>query len=115
MAAWLIPALKAVLPHVGTIVSAATPAFTKKRTEVMANVNETALLQQQVAELQTAASQNAAHIKELAEQLRSTVAALEDAAASGAAKLRRAVLLCVVASVISLLSLCAVLFAVVGR
>lgn len=115
MAAWLIPALKAVLPHVGAIVSAATPAFTKKRTEVMANVNETALLQQQVAELQTAASQNAAHIKELAEQLRSTVAALEDAAASGAAKLRRAVLLCVVASVISLLSLCAVLFAVVGR
>ncbi len=30
MPAWLIPALKAVLPHVGSIVSAAAPVFTKK-------------------------------------------------------------------------------------
>ena len=95
--------------------SAATPAFTKQRTEVMATVNETALLQQQVAGLQTAASQNEAHIKELAEQLRSTVAALEAAAAVGAAKLRRDELLCVVAAVISMLTHSAVQFAVVGR
>ena len=31
MTAWLIPALKLVLPHVGTIFSAATPVFTKKK------------------------------------------------------------------------------------
>src|SRR3569832_466014 len=34
MAAWLIPALKAVLPHVGTIVSAAAPAFKKKNKKI---------------------------------------------------------------------------------
>ena len=33
MAAWLIPALKLVLPHVGTIFSAAAPVFTKKKVE----------------------------------------------------------------------------------
>ena len=115
MAAWLIPALKAVLPHVGTIVSAATPAFTKKRAEVMANVNETALLQQQIGELQAAASQNSVHIKELAEQLQSTVAALEDAAAIVAAKQRRTVVLCVAAMMMSALSLAAVLLVVMGR
>lgn len=116
MAAWLIPALKAVLPHVGTIVSAAAPAFTKKKAvEVMANVNETALLQQQIGELQTAASQNAAHIKELAEQLRSTVSALEEAAAIAEEKLRRTLVLCGIAGALSVLSLCGVLFMIAAR
>ena len=31
MAGWLIPALKAMLPHVGDIISAAKPVLTKKR------------------------------------------------------------------------------------
>ena len=67
MAAWLIPALKLVLPHVGTIFEAAAPVFTKKKPEEAPNQN--ALLQQQITELQAAASQNAAHIKDLAAQL----------------------------------------------
>ena len=33
MPSWLIPALKAVLPHVGTIVDAARPVFTRKKPE----------------------------------------------------------------------------------
>ena len=33
MAAWLIPALKMVLPHMGTILSVATPVFTKKKSD----------------------------------------------------------------------------------
>jgi hypothetical protein len=70
MAAWLIPALKAVLPHVGTIISVATPVFTRKKAG--AAPNQTALLQQQVSELQSAASQNAASIKALAAQLQRT-------------------------------------------
>jgi hypothetical protein len=37
MAGWLIPALKAVLLHVGTIISAAKPVFTKKSDETGAN------------------------------------------------------------------------------
>lgn len=115
MAAWLIPALKAVLPHVGTIVSAAAPAFTKKKIEVMANVNETALLQQQISELQSAAAQNAGHIKELAEQLQDTVAALEQAASIAQSKLQRAILLCVIAAGLSVASLVVVLYVVFAQ
>lgn len=109
MAAWLIPALKAVLPHVGSIISAAGPAFTRKRTDAAAN--ETLLLQQQIAELQSAATQNAAHIKELAEQLQSTVAALEDAALNAQKKLRRTFLFCLAATALSVLALCVALLA----
>jgi hypothetical protein len=107
MAAWLIPALKAVLPHVGTIISAASPAFTRKKTDA----NQTLLLQEQIAELQSAASQNAVHIKELAEQLQTTLAVLEDAALIAQKKLRWVVLLCLVATALSALALCVVLLA----
>ena len=103
MAAWLIPALKAVLPHVGTIISAAAPAFTKKR--LVEATNQTLLQQQQIGELQAAATQNAANIKELAAQLQDTVAALEQAAAVAEARLRRAYLLSVAAVALSLASL----------
>jgi len=113
MPAWLIPALKAVLPHIGTIISAAAPVFTKKNADAVAN--QTLLLQQQITELQSAASQNAAHIKELAAQLQSTVAALEQAASIAEAKLRRALLLCVASTVISVISLCIALVLIFGR
>lgn len=109
MAAWLIPALKAVLPHVGTIISTAVPAFTKRHTDAAAN--QTLLLQQQIAELQSAASQNAAHIRELAEQLQTTVAALEAAALIAQKKLRWVVLFCLAATGFSALALCVVLLA----
>ena len=101
MAAWLIPALKAVLPHIATIIAAAAPVFTRKG----ADAANQALLQQQIAELQSAASQNAQHIRELAAQLQSTVAALEQGAAIAEAKLRRAILVCVAAAVVSAVSL----------
>jgi uncharacterized protein YlxW (UPF0749 family) len=103
MAAWLIPALKLVLPHVGTIFSAAAPVFTKKKVEEA--VDKTALLQQQITELQAAASQNATHIKELAAQLQSTVTALEQAAEIAESKMRRAILFCVVGLVASVAAL----------
>ncbi len=111
MAPWLIPALKAVLPHVGTIISAASPVFTKKRTDAPAD--QSALLQQQVSELQSAVSQNAANIKELAAQLQSTFAALEQAASTAEANLRRTRLLCVASVALSATALCATLFMVV--
>ncbi len=87
MATWLIPALKAVLPHIGTIISATAPAFTKKGAE--ASPDQTQLLQQQISELQAAASQNATHVKELAEQLQRTVAAIEQAASVATANHQR--------------------------
>lgn len=113
MAAWLIPALKAVLPHVGTILSAAAPVFTKKNAAALSN--QTLLLQQQITELQSAAAQNAAHIKELAAQLQSTVAALEQAAAIAEAKLRRALVLCLVATLLSTIALCVALFLIFAQ
>jgi multidrug resistance efflux pump len=108
MAAWLIPALKAVLPHVGTIISAATPVFTKKKVDAAAN--QTALLQQQIGELQSAVSQNAANIKELAAQLQSTVTALEQAAVTAEANLKRTRLLSAAAVILSVIALCAGFF-----
>ncbi len=113
MPAWLIPALKAVLPHIGSIISAAAPVFTRKNADAVAN--QTLLLQQQITELQSAASQNAAHIKELAAQLQSTVAALEQAASIAEAKLHSALLLCVASTAISAVSICIALVLVFWR
>lgn len=101
MAVWLIPALKAILPHIGTILSVAVPVFTKKNADADANQ---ALLQQQITELQSAASQNALHIKELAAQLQRTVAALEQAASVAEARLRRVYAVCFVAIILATLS-----------
>ncbi len=106
MPAWLIPAIKAVLPHVGTIVSAASPVFTRKST-----VAERDVLQQQITELQAAASANDAHIKELAVQVKNTVELLEMAERSRQ-RLRG---LCVGAGAIAVLSLCTAMFAVFAR
>ena len=99
MAGWLIPALKAVLPHVGDILAAAKPVFTRKRPET----GEQAV--QQISELQAAVTQNAEHIRELAAQLQSTVAALEKAAEIAEARLRRAIMFCAIAVALSLFSL----------
>ena len=87
MPSWLWPAVKLILPHVGNIVAAAKPAFTRKFGDPE---EQPGVVQQQIAELQSAASQNAAHVKELAEQLRLTVAALEQAAVETEKRLRRA-------------------------
>jgi hypothetical protein len=101
MAGWLIPALKAVLPHVGDIVAAAKPVFTKKKPEAGAPGGEA----QQIAELQGAVSQNAEHVRELAAQLQSTVTAIEKGAEVAESRLRRAVLFCAVAVALSLFAL----------
>jgi len=108
MAMWLIPALKAVLPHIGTIISATAPAFTKKGEE--ATPDQTHLLQKQISELQVAASQNATHVKELAEQLQRTVAAIEEAALVAKITHQRAWQVSLAAITISVIALFAVMF-----
>ncbi|MBC7982641.1 MAG: hypothetical protein H7Y02_02185 [Candidatus Obscuribacterales bacterium] len=113
MPVWLLPALKAVIPHIGTILSTAAPVFTRKPADTSPNQNQ--LLQQQITELQTVALDNAAHIKELAAQIQTTVAALEEAAIVAAAKLKRVWYLCVTATGLSLLSVCTAVFVVVTR
>jgi hypothetical protein len=109
MANWLLPTLKAVLPHVTEIVAKALPRFTRKKPEVGAAPAD--VVQQQIAELQAAVGQNAGHVQELASQLQSTVAALEQAAAQAEARLRRAVVLSAVAAALSVVALFAALAA----
>jgi hypothetical protein len=92
MPAWLIPALKAALPHVGTILSAAAPVFTKKSADVAAN--QPSMLQQQVTELQAAVAKNDTHIKDLAMQMRTTLEALEQGAALAERRYQRILTMC---------------------
>lgn len=112
MAAWLIPAIKAVLPHVGTIIATAAPVFTSKKADA-AN-QQGLLLQQQITELQSAASRNAEQIKALATQLQDTLTALERAAAVADARARRMALWCGAAALFSLTAVGFALFALLS-
>ena len=106
MPAWLIPAVKLILPHVGNIVAAATPHFTKRK-----EAADQHTVQQQIAELQAAASENAALVKELAEQLQITVTALEQAAAVNQERVRRLYAISVTAMLVALVALFIAVFA----
>lgn len=108
MPAWLIPALKALVPHIGTIVSAAAPVFTRRSADAAAN--QASLLQQQITELQVAASANDAHIKALALQMQNAVAALEEETALAEKRYRHAMVLVISSLALSTISLGAVLY-----
>ncbi|MNJ87837.1 hypothetical protein D3C87_53720 [compost metagenome] len=101
MYTWLLPAVKAVLPHVGTIISAALPVFQSRKIDENAATQE-ALLQKQITELQDVASQNAVHIKELAEQLKQMVVTLEQGVIANERRYRRLTLLSGIASLLSI-------------
>jgi hypothetical protein len=103
MPAWVFPALKAVLPHVGTILSAAAPVFTKKSADAAAN--QTSMLQQQVTELQAAAARNDTHIKDLAMQMRTTLEALEQGAALAERRYQRILTMCIATTVVAAVSM----------
>lgn len=75
MAVWL-PVLKAALPYISNIVAAALPAFTQRKTAEAAGAAD--LINQQISELQTAVTGNAAALKTLAEQVEKTLTALDD-------------------------------------
>ena len=108
MPAWLLPVVKFILPHLGSIVLASKPTFTRRKEgETGAGV-----VQEQIAELQAAVSENASHIKALAEQLRLTVRALEEGAAVAEKRMRRIYALVVIAALFSLAALGAVLYLV---
>lgn len=72
MPAWL-PLLKASLPYVTQIVATALPAFTAKPAEEETDD----LTAQQIAELQSAATNNAESIHVLAEKLQQTIEGIE--------------------------------------
>jgi len=114
MAAWLLPAVKVILPYLSSIVAAATPVFTTRKSDE-ATAAQAHLLQQQIAELQSAASQNAVLIKELAEQLQKTVFALEQGASLAESRFKRTAALCIGAIVVSIIALCVSFIALFGR
>lgn len=104
MYSWLLPAVKAILPHVGTIIDTALPAF--KSRKVDANMaTQDALLQQQITELQEVASHNAVHIKDLAEQLKKVVLTLEQDALAHQRRYRRLAILSWTALAVALLAI----------
>ena len=110
MPAWLLPAVKLILPHVTDIVKAAKPAFTRFTGKAV-DEQQGDVVQRQITELQAAASQNAVHVKELAEQLRLTVTALEQAAATAEKRLKRVYALAFGAIFVSIAALVTALFA----
>ncbi len=112
--AWFGPAIRAVLPYLGSIVAASLPAFTTRKSEGAADA-QAKLLKQQITELQSAASQNAEHIRELAGQVQKTVAALEQEAAAAEKAHKRAVALSIGAIVLSCAALGISLVVLFGR
>ena len=107
MPSWLLPAVRLILPHVGTVIAAAKPVFTKRR-----EAADQATVQQQIAELQQAATENAALIKELAEQLQTTVNALEQAATATQERVRRLYAISVTAMLVALAALLVAIVAI---
>lgn len=102
-----------VLTNLDTIIGVVKPAFTRKKVEGLPS--QTELLNQQILELQAAASSNADQIRQLAAQLKEVVAALEQAARSAQAERERLRRLCLVAIAISVVSIVAVIALIIGR
>jgi hypothetical protein len=75
---------KLVLNNLDTIIGVVRPAFTRKKVDALPN--QTDLLNQQIAELQAAASGNAEQIKQLAAQVKEMVEALAASATEAAAQ-----------------------------
>ena len=73
-----------VLGNLDNIMKVVRPVFTRKKLEDV--TDRTALLDQQIAELQAAAASNAEQIRELAVQLKEVVAALAQSAAEVSAE-----------------------------
>ena len=83
---WLVVG-KLVLNNLDTIIGVVRPAFTRKKVDELPT--QTDLLNQQIAELQAAASSNSEQIARLAAQLKEVVAALEQAGTEAAAQRAR--------------------------
>ena len=109
MPAWLLPAVKLILPHVGNIVAAAKPHFTKRK-----EAADQSTVQQQIAELQAAATENATLVKELAEQLQITITALEQSAAVTQERVRRLYAISVAAMLVALAAIFIAVLALTG-
>lgn len=102
-----------VLTNLDTIIGVVKPAFTRKKVEGLPS--QTDLLNQQIVELQAAASNNADQIGQLAAQLKQVVAALEQAAMNAQSERRKLRSLFLVAMALSLVALVAVIALIIVR
>jgi septal ring factor EnvC (AmiA/AmiB activator) len=106
---------KLVLGNLDTIMNVVRPGFTRKKLDDA--TDRTALLNQQIAELQAAAASNAEQVKSLAAQLKEVVAALAQSAAEVTAERaarRRLVQVSLVLSTVALLGSVVALWAAFG-
>jgi predicted HAD superfamily Cof-like phosphohydrolase len=92
-----------VLGNLDKIIAVVRPGFTRKQGD--AATARADLIDQQIAELQSAAANNAEQIAALATQLKEVVAALEQAALEAAAQRTAARRLALAAGVIALIAL----------
>jgi len=110
MALWL-PVLKASLPYITQIVTAAIPAFTRKSSGEMSDD----LVARQISELQSAATSNAESVKGLATQLKETIETIDAGAPSFQAELIRTRQLAFVSILVAAVSLLVALLALLAR
>lgn len=96
---------KLVLANLDTIIGVVKPVLTRKKVDALPT--QTDLLNQQIAELQAAASGNAEQIRILAAQLKEVVTAAEQAAASAASERRILRWLCLAALAVSIVAIVA--------
>jgi uncharacterized protein YukE len=102
-----------VLANLDTIIGVVKPAFTRKKVEALPS--QTDLLNQQISELQAAASSNADQIRQLAAQFKELVEALEQAATNAQSEREKLRRLCLVTMAISLVSIVSVIALIVVR
>ena len=110
MAAWL-PLVKAALPYVTQIVTAAIPSFTSKS----ATSKSDEVIPKQISELQNAVTQNAESIKGLAAQLKQTIEGIDAAGENLQRELRGLRRLAVIAVVAAVLAACVAAWALNGK
>ena len=110
MAAWL-PLLKASLPYISQIVTAAIPAFTSKTSaDKSAEVVPT-----QIAELQSAVTQNAEAVKALATQLKGTIEGIDTGAAKLEQEIKALKRLAQIATILALLGAAVAILALLSK
>ncbi|MDY0331281.1 MAG: chemotaxis protein [Thiomonas sp.] len=83
-ATWMT-AIGAALPYIESVAKIALPVFKQRKTDKEAAES----LHRQIEELQTAVTHNAEHVRALAQQLQTTVTALEQAGVQLAAAQQR--------------------------
>lgn len=104
---------KFALENINTIIEVVTPVFTRKMVEALPS--QTDLLNQQISELQAAASRNADQVKQLAEQLKEVVAGLNQAALNAAIEREKVQKWCFVSLAILIVSIIAAIAAFIVR